>query len=62
LFAYDCRTPAKDEAASILADGVLAWTTDKIIVGAVLDDNGRPMCCEMWPGNTTDVTVLIPEI
>ena len=34
----------------------------QMIVGAVLDDNGRPICCEMWPGNTTDVTTLIPEV
>ena len=34
----------------------------QMVVGAVLDDNGRPICCEMWPGNTTDVTRLIPEV
>jgi transposase len=34
----------------------------QMIVGAVLDDNGRPICCEMWPGNTTDVTTLMPEV
>ena len=34
----------------------------QMIVGAVIDDNGRPICCEMWPGNTTDVTTLIPEV
>ncbi|MGD8893327.1 MAG: IS1634 family transposase [Desulfobacterales bacterium] len=34
----------------------------QMIVGAVLDDNGRPICCEMWPGNTTDVTTLLPEV
>jgi len=33
-----------------------------MVVGAVIDDNGRPICCEMWPGNTTDVTTLIPEV
>lgn len=32
----------------------------QMVVGAVIDDKGRPICCEMWPGNTTDVTVLIP--
>jgi len=26
----------------------------------VLDGQGRPICCELWPGNTTDVTTLIP--
>lgn len=34
----------------------------QMVVGAVLDNNGRPICCEMWPGNTTDVTTLMPEI
>jgi transposase len=32
----------------------------QMVVGAVIDDKGRPICCEMWPGNTTDVTTLIP--
>jgi hypothetical protein len=31
-----------------------------MIVGVVLDPDGRPICCEMWPGNTTDVTTLLP--
>jgi transposase len=35
---------------------------NQMIVGAVLDDRGRPICCEMWPGNTADVTTLIPEV
>lgn len=34
----------------------------QMVVGAVLDDNGRPICCEMWPGNTTDVKTLLPEV
>ncbi|WP_320042636.1 transposase [uncultured Desulfobacter sp.] len=33
-----------------------------MVVGAVLDDNGRPVCCEMWPGNTTDVKTMIPVV
>jgi len=32
----------------------------QMVVGAVIDDKGRPICCEMWPGNTTDVKSLIP--
>jgi transposase len=31
-----------------------------MVVGAVIDDKGRPICCEMWPGNTADVKTLIP--
>lgn len=32
----------------------------QMVVGAVLDGEGNPLCCEMWPGNVTDVTTLIP--
>jgi len=32
----------------------------QIVVGAVVDDGGRPICCEMRPGNTADVKTLIP--
>jgi transposase len=34
----------------------------QMIVGVVLDSEGRPLCCEMWPGNVTDVTTLIPVV
>ncbi len=34
----------------------------QLVVGAVLDGDGRPICCELWPGNTTDVTTLIPIV
>ena len=34
----------------------------QMVVGAVLDNNGRPICCEMWPGNTADVKTLIPVV
>jgi hypothetical protein len=27
-----------------------------------LDVEGRPICCEMWPGNTADVKTLIPIV
>ncbi|MCK8604305.1 IS1634 family transposase [Desulfoferrobacter suflitae] len=33
---------------------------NQMVVGAILDSNGRPICCEMWPGNTTDVKTLLP--
>jgi hypothetical protein len=35
---------------------------DQMVVGAVLDGQGRPICCELWPGNTTDVKTLIPVV
>ena len=34
----------------------------QMVVGVVLDGKGRPICCELWPGNTTDVKTLIPII
>jgi transposase len=33
---------------------------NQMVIGAVIDSNGKPVCCEMWPGNTADVTTLIP--
>ena len=34
----------------------------QMVVGAVLDGTGRPICCELWPGNLTDVSSLIPVV
>ena len=34
----------------------------QMIVGVVIDAEGRPVCSEMWPGNTADVRVLLPVI
>jgi hypothetical protein len=34
----------------------------QMVVGVVLDGTGRPICCELWPGNTTDVSTLIPMV
>jgi transposase len=33
-----------------------------MVVGMVLSGEGRPICCEMWPGNTTDVKTLLPIV
>jgi len=35
---------------------------NQMIVGVIVDQCGRPVCSEMWPGNTADVTTLIPVI
>jgi hypothetical protein len=32
---------------------------NQMIVGVVVDGEGRPVCSEMWPGNTADVGVLL---
>ena len=34
----------------------------QMVVGMVLDNAGRPVCSEIWPGNTTDVTTLLPIV
>ena len=34
----------------------------QMVVGVVIDAEGRPVCSEMWPGNTADVRVLVPVI
>lgn len=35
---------------------------NQMVVGAVIDSKGKPVCCEMWPGNRADVKSLIPAI
>ena len=32
-----------------------------MIVGALLDEQGVPICCEVLPGNTADLKTLIPK-
>ena len=32
----------------------------QMVVGMVLDQNGNPLCTELWPGNTADVKSLVP--
>ena len=34
----------------------------QMIVGLVMDQDGRPLCSELWPGNTADVTTLLPVV
>jgi hypothetical protein len=34
----------------------------QLVVGVVLDSAGRPLSCELWPGNTADVTTLMPVV
>ena len=41
----------------------------RMVLGVVIDETGRPICSEMWPGerarergNTADVTTLIPVV
>jgi hypothetical protein len=34
----------------------------QMVVGLALDIHGWPLCCELWPGNTADVTTLLPVV
>ena len=34
----------------------------QMVVGVVLDGQGEPLCCEMWPGNAADVKGLMPVL
>jgi hypothetical protein len=33
-----------------------------MVVGIVLVRNGKPVCSELWPGNTADVKSLVPVV
>jgi transposase len=35
---------------------------NQMILGLVVDGDGRPICTEMWPGATADVTTLLPVV
>ena len=35
---------------------------NQMVVSVVLDGAGRPICSETWPGNTADITTLMPII
>ena len=34
----------------------------QMILAVLLDSNGRPVCTEMWPGNTADTGSLVPVV
>ena len=34
----------------------------QMVVGVVMDQEGNPVCSEMWPGNASDVTSLVPIV
>ena len=34
----------------------------QMVVGVVVDNEGRPIMSELWPGNTADVTSLVPIV
>jgi len=34
----------------------------QMVVGVAVDIAGRPICCEMWPGNTADARSFLPVV
>ena len=34
----------------------------QMVVGAALDKKGRPVACELWPGNQADAKALLPAV
>lgn len=34
----------------------------QMVVGVVIDQEGRPLCSQMWPGNSADVRSLVPVV
>ena len=34
----------------------------QVVIGVVIDRQGRPICSETWPGNATDVLSLLPVV
>lgn len=34
----------------------------QLVIGVVMRRDGLPVCCEIWPGNTADVTTLVPIV
>ncbi|MCD4693670.1 MAG: IS1634 family transposase [Calditrichales bacterium] len=56
------------EGAAGESIGQLGHTKDhrpdlkQMVVGAVLDNNGRPISCEIWEGSTADIKTLIPVV
>jgi hypothetical protein len=35
---------------------------NQMVLGIIMDQSGRPVCSEMWPGNTADVTTLLAVV
>ena len=34
----------------------------QLVIGVVIRQDGMPITCEIWPGNTADVTTLVPVV
>lgn len=55
--------PLLDKAAKLSAAEASPRTGSlQMVLAVVMDGEGRPVGTEMWPGNTADVTVLMPIV
>ena len=52
------ETVATPSASTARARTTAAIASKQMVLGMVIDGDGIPVCSEMWPGNTTDVTTL----
>lgn len=34
----------------------------QMVAGMIMEGGGHPLCCELWPGNTTDAKTLVPVV
>lgn len=34
----------------------------QMVVAMIVDENGYPLCCELWPGNVGDINSLVPVV
>ena len=45
-----------------MREGLKLTDLNQMVVGVVLNEEDKPIYCEMWPGNTADVKTLIPVV
>jgi len=53
------RSESRRERGQEAAEGP---QLNQVVLGVVLDDSDRPICSFLWPGNTADVTTLMPVV
>ena len=67
-WCFSTRPPSTLKAREARVIGQYGHSKDhrpdlrQMVVGIALDVEGRPICCEMWPGNTADVKTLVPVV
>lgn len=59
LVVLDAHAAGQTEAVRVRKIGP---DLRQMIVGIASDGEGWPLCCEIWPGNTTDGKTLLPVV